>query len=198
MHVSYSRSPLKPRAHTSLPASAGRSITSGKRSRTTRLAHSLQVLLDGARELEHGAAAEDLADRLHVAPVVEALLLDVHPHGLDGLPAGHALLARDGREVRGARALLEDPLAGVLVLSRELLARRHAAPLLALALAPLAAGVLRDLLLLLALLLLLGLLLLFLLLLLGLRLLGLLSLLSLRLLRRLLLDGARELEHGAA
>merc|ERR1712080_747318 len=105
MQGPYSRSPL---SHAPIRHIRPRQAleTSGKRSRTTRLAHSLHVLGDGARELEHRAAAEDLADRLHVAPVVEFVLLDVRPDRLDRSRARHLLLARDGREVRGARGLL--------------------------------------------------------------------------------------------
>merc|ERR1712072_1082557 len=127
MHVSYSRSPLKPRAHTSLPASAGRSITSGKRSRTTRLAHSLHVLADSARELEHAAAAENVADRLELATVVELVLLNVSPDRLERVGVVELVLAGDGRERAREGLHLEDALPRLLQSRRALLARRHQA-----------------------------------------------------------------------
>jgi len=153
-------------------------------------AHSLDVLLQVGRNLEHAqrGGRQDLLQlrvRRDGAALVELVLLDVRPERLHHLRAGHLVLAADRGEVGGERLGGEETNALLLHRRRILLARSLRRLALVNALRPLAARVLHDLLLLFLLLflLLLGLLLLFLLL--GLLLLRLLGLL--RLLRRLLL-----------
>merc|ERR1712196_446690 len=177
---------------------AARALSMALRCFVLSTAHSLDVLLQHARHLEHAqrVGRQDLLlllVRRDGAALVELVLLDVPPERLRHPQAGHLGLAADRSEVGGQRLGGEEPDALLLHRRRALLAGRDRRLALVDALRPLAARVLHDLLLLLflllllLLLLLLGLLLLLFLLLLGLLLLRLLLLRLLRLLRRLLL-----------
>merc|ERR1712224_1065599 len=162
---------------------------SARQQRYDLAAHLLDVLGIHRRHLEHAhrVGGQDLLQlrvRRDGAALVELVLLNVGPDGLRDLRAGHLVLAADRGEVGGQRLDGEEPDTLLLLRRRDLLTDRLRRLALVLALRPLAARVLDDLLLLLFLLfLLLGLLLL---LLLGLLLLRLLRLLLGRLLRRLL------------
>merc|ERR1719399_1175500 len=145
----------------------------------------MPAILNMLNELD-GKDLLQLRVRRDGAALVELVLLDVPPECLRHLHAGHLGLAADRSEVGGQRLGGEEPDALLLHRRRALLAGNLHRLALVVALRPLAARVLHDLLLLLFLLLLLGLLLLLFLLLLGLLLLRLLLLRLLRLLRRLL------------
>merc|ERR1719156_350030 len=116
-------------------------------------AHSLDVLLQVGRHLEHAqrGGRQDLLQlrvRRDGAALAELVLLDVRPERLHHLRAGYLVLAADRGEVGGERLGGEETNALLLLRRRNLLARSLRRLALVNALRPLAARVLHDLLLL--------------------------------------------------